>query len=226
MVLTATDNTLLRELRHPNILQFLGSIVQGEEMILITDLSKGNLESTLAKKVRLDLSTVLGYAFDIARGMNYLHQHKPFPILHNHLNPGNLLHDDGGHLKIGEYWIQMLYQRINTSQDLIISGHINGNTVGTISSPSNDTNKDIYSFGLILYQMLEGWNIASNNVDFTHDNSIDLPKFQISRYPGRVQQLMEDCTNKDPLIRPSFAAIINILEEISEGLGKAGCPVC
>lgn len=36
-VLTAKDNTLLRELRHPNILQFLGSIVQGEEMILITE---------------------------------------------------------------------------------------------------------------------------------------------------------------------------------------------
>ncbi|CBI39878.3 unnamed protein product, partial [Vitis vinifera] len=31
------QNTLLRELRHPNILQFLGSIVHGEEMILITE---------------------------------------------------------------------------------------------------------------------------------------------------------------------------------------------
>lgn len=36
-VLSAKDNTLLRELRHPNILQFLGSIVQGEEMSLITE---------------------------------------------------------------------------------------------------------------------------------------------------------------------------------------------
>ncbi|EYU41312.1 hypothetical protein MIMGU_mgv1a020696mg [Erythranthe guttata] len=68
MVLTAKDNTLLRELRHPNILQFLGSIVQGEDMILITEyLPKGNMNDILAKKVRLDPATCLRYALDIAR---------------------------------------------------------------------------------------------------------------------------------------------------------------
>lgn len=36
-ILSAKDNTRLRELRHPNILQFLGSIVQQEEMVLITE---------------------------------------------------------------------------------------------------------------------------------------------------------------------------------------------
>lgn len=29
----------------------------------------------------------------------------------------NLLQDEGGHLKIGEYWVQMLYERIQSSQD-------------------------------------------------------------------------------------------------------------
>ncbi|OVA03481.1 Protein kinase domain [Macleaya cordata] len=92
MILSAKDNTLLRELRHPNILQFLGSIVHGEEMILITEyLSKGNLHDILARKVRLDLSTSLRYALDIARGMNYLHEHKPNPIVHNNLSPSGTL---------------------------------------------------------------------------------------------------------------------------------------
>ncbi|ESR43928.1 hypothetical protein CICLE_v10013745mg [Citrus x clementina] len=68
MVLSAKDNCKLRELRHPNILQFLGSIVLGEEMILITEyLPKGNLKGILSKKVRLDLPTALRYALDIAR---------------------------------------------------------------------------------------------------------------------------------------------------------------
>lgn len=47
-ILSAKDNTLLRELRHPNIVQFLGSIVQGEEMILITEyLSRVSLSMPL-----------------------------------------------------------------------------------------------------------------------------------------------------------------------------------
>ncbi|XP_019154702.1 PREDICTED: integrin-linked protein kinase homolog pat-4-like isoform X2 [Ipomoea nil] len=116
-VLSAKDNTLLRELRHPNILQFLGSIVQGEEMSLITEyLPKGNLYDILKTKVHLDPITALRYAFHIARGMNYLHQHKPFPIVHNNLHTKNLLLDEGGHLKIGEYWVQMLYNQRNTNQ--------------------------------------------------------------------------------------------------------------
>ncbi|KDP20260.1 hypothetical protein JCGZ_08855 [Jatropha curcas] len=68
MILSAKDNTLLRELRHPNILQFLGSIVHGDEMILITEyLPKGNLDDLLSKKGRLDLPIALRYALDIAR---------------------------------------------------------------------------------------------------------------------------------------------------------------
>lgn len=29
----------------------------------------------------------------------------------------NLLQDEAGHLKIGEYWVQMLYEQINPNQE-------------------------------------------------------------------------------------------------------------
>ncbi|GFZ18902.1 integrin-linked protein kinase family [Actinidia rufa] len=223
MVLSATDNTLLRELRHPNILQFLGSIVQGEEMILITEyLSKG-LDDILAKKVRLDLPTALRYALDIARGMNYLHQHKPFPIVHNHLDPRNLLQDEGGHLKIGEYWVQMLYERIHPNQDnrqRNDNSHIN-------KSSATDTTKDIFSFGFIFFQMLEGSHLIDENLDSIHLKPVDFePKFRFSKCPARIQELIENCCSKDLSKRPSFANVIDNLEESSTHLGKAGCPVC
>ncbi|XVE79112.1 hypothetical protein DITRI_Ditri14bG0031800 [Diplodiscus trichospermus] len=68
MILSSKDNTLLQELRHPNILQILGSIVQGEEMILITEyLPKDKLDVMLNKKGQLDFPTALRYALDIAK---------------------------------------------------------------------------------------------------------------------------------------------------------------
>lgn len=226
MILSAKDNALLRELRHPNILQFLGSIVHGEEMILITEyLPKGNLDDILTKKVRLDLPTALRFALDIARGMNYLHMHKPDPIVHNHLNPRNLLLDEGGRLKIGEYWIQMLYERIHPNHE---SYHVNdASCVGTISS-SNDLTKDIHSFGFILHQMLEGRHMVNHtNTDVTCPKSSDFePKFQISKCPARIQQLIEDCTCKDPSQRPDFDVVIRILVEVSSCLPRSNCPVC
>jgi integrin-linked kinase len=213
MVLSAMDNTLLRELRHPNIVQFLGSILHGEEMILITEhLSRGNLDNILAKKVRLDVPTALRYALDIARGMNYLHRHKPYPIVHNHLNPRNLLQDEGGHLKIGEYWVQMLYERINPNPDCQRNEDI----------LPVDTKKDIHAFGLIFYQMLEGTYQTTMNTD--QNKSVDfVAKFRFSKCSAAIQQLIERCTSKDPSQRPPFSNIIDTLEEVSLFPRKIGC---
>ncbi|KAK4839868.1 hypothetical protein QYF36_025600 [Acer negundo] len=222
-ILSAKDNTLLQELRHPNILQFLGSIVHSEEMILITEfLPNGNLDDILSKKVRLDLPTALRYALDIARGMNYLHEHKPLPIVHNHLNSRNLLQDEGGHLKIGEYWVQMFYKLIHPNQD---NSQRNDNGIVT-SNLLDDTEKDFHSFGYIFYQMLEGRHLLTNtNFDFMHPNFE--PKFPISRCPKRIKQLIENCTSKYPRVRPSFSGVIRILEEESDSLGRGVCPpVC
>ncbi|KAL3525498.1 hypothetical protein ACH5RR_013870 [Cinchona calisaya] len=225
MVLSVKDNTLLKELRHPNILQFLGSIVHDEEMILITEyLPKGNLSDILGKKVRLDPQTALRYALDIARGMNYLHQHKRFPIVHNNLNPWNLLQDEGGHLKIGEYWIQMLYEQINPNQD----SSQEHDSLQSINITNIDTKKDVQSFGFILYQMLEGKHVS--NIDTEECMNLKFAdsekKFHLSRCPGRIFQLIENCVSNDLSCRPPFESIIVILEEVSLLLGKAGCPVC
>ncbi|GMI97325.1 hypothetical protein like AT3G58760 [Hibiscus trionum] len=211
MILSSKDNTLLHELRHPNILQFLGSIVQGEEMILITEyLPKDNLDVILEKKGRLDFHTALRYALDIARGMNYLHQHKPKPIVHNNLDPRNLLQDESGHLKIGEYWVQMLYEQIQPNQE---SSQIVENY---------DTKKDVRAFGFILYQMLEGRHVL-NDINFNCINSISFDleiKFPISRCPRRIQELIQKCTSNDPSKRPPFHAVIATLEEASNGMGR------
>ncbi|KAG8483560.1 hypothetical protein CXB51_022454 [Gossypium anomalum] len=183
MILSSKDNTLLQELRHPNILQFLGSI--------------DNLDLILKKKGRLDFPTALRYALDIARGMNYLHKHKPKPIVHNNLDPS-------GHLKIGEYWVQMLYEQIQPNQD---SSQIN---------EICDTKKDVRAFGFILYQMLEGRQDI--NFDYINLNFVDFEiKFPISRCPKAIQELIQKCTSNDP---PPFFAVIRTLEDVSISMRK------
>ncbi|EXC20566.1 Serine/threonine-protein kinase [Morus notabilis] len=227
MIPSAKVNTLLRELRHPNILQFLGLIEKEEEMVLIAEyLSKGNLEDILKQRVRLDQPTALRYALDIARGMNYLHAHKPLPIVHNHLNIRNLLLDEGGHLKIGEYWMQMLYEQINSNDDNCQRRDIPN--MG--STEFSDTEKDIFSFGYIYYQMLEGKDFQ-DNYSFEHSKdleSIDFkPRFLISRSSKRIKELIENCTSKCPTQMPPFDVVIRLLEEESFYLKKLGCtPVC
>ncbi|KAG9455851.1 hypothetical protein H6P81_000359 [Aristolochia fimbriata] len=224
--LSSKDMFLLRELRHPNILQFLGATVHGEELVLITEfLSGGTLREILNRKVRFDLQTALRYALDIARGMNFLHQHKPEPIVHNCLDFTNLLQDEGGHLKIGEYWVQMLYEQKHPCQQDCEGIECMG------CSSLYDTKKDICSFACIFYEMLEGRGLCSDSnsgltLSTWTDQTDRLPRFKLSRCPERIQQLIRECLKEDNANRPSFASIIEVLEEVSISLAKYGCPVC
>ncbi|RWR93905.1 putative serine-threonine protein kinase [Cinnamomum micranthum f. kanehirae] len=207
--LSAKKLCLLRELRHPNILQFLGAIVHGEEMILITEfLSGGQLDDILKRKNRFDVVTSLRYALDIAR---------------------NLLLDEGGHLKIGEYWIQMLYEQVYPFQDHCMSSYqltaCQRNDEAAITANAlYDTRSDICSFAHIFYKMLEG-QASSMSIDFTHFTSTDSePKFKLSKCTTRIKDLIKSCLTSEP---PPFAKVIDVLEEeLISSLAKTGCPVC
>lgn len=80
--------TLLEKVRHPNVIQFVGAVTQNRPMMIVLEYhAKGNLESYLLKKGRLQPAKAIRFAIDIARGMNYLHECKPDPIIHCDLKP-------------------------------------------------------------------------------------------------------------------------------------------
>lgn len=80
--------TLLEKVRHPNVVQFVGAVTQNIPMMIVSEYHpKGDLGSYLQKKGRLQPHKALRFALDIARGMNYLHQCKPDPIIHCDLKP-------------------------------------------------------------------------------------------------------------------------------------------
>ncbi|XP_042437079.1 integrin-linked protein kinase 1-like [Zingiber officinale] len=78
---------LLQKIRHPNVVQFLGAVTQSSPMMIVTEyLPKGDLRAYLNKK-RPSQKMAIKFALDIARGMNYLHEHKPEAIIHRDLEP-------------------------------------------------------------------------------------------------------------------------------------------
>lgn len=80
--------TLLEKVRHPNVIQFVGAVTQNIPMMIIVEYHpKGDLASYLQKKTRLSPSKAMRFALDIARGMNYLQECKPDPIILCDLKP-------------------------------------------------------------------------------------------------------------------------------------------
>ena len=93
---------MLKTLCHPNIVQFIGACC--DPICLVTEYChKGNLFDVLQNAPSsLEWSLVLKLATDAARGMAFLHAHKPV-IIHRDLKSLNLLVSDRWTLKVSDF---------------------------------------------------------------------------------------------------------------------------
>lgn len=221
---------LLQQLRHPNVVQFLGAVTQSNPMMIITEyLPKGDLCAFLERKGALKSSIAVKFALDIARGMNYLHQHKPEAIIHRDLEPSNILRDDSGHLKVADFGLSKL-QRVAKSakgdrsmafQDF--SWRYMAPEV--FNSEEYDTKVDVFSFALILQEMIEGCSPFSSMLERDVPKAYcagDRPPFSAleKKYPYGLKELIEQCWSEKPYKRPTFSHIIKRLEEIANKLER------
>ncbi|GJS57909.1 integrin-linked protein kinase 1-like protein [Tanacetum coccineum] len=205
---------LLQKIRHPNVVQFLGA---------------GDLRLFLKRKGALKPITALKFAMDIARGMNYLHENKPEPIIHRDLEPSNILRADSGHLKVADFGISELLKVTKTvKQGTNMSYH---DTTWRYVAPEvfrnedYDTKVDVFSFALILQEMIEG------NQPFFMKNEDDVPKAYVANerppfnapsksYAHGLKELIEECWHEKPDARPTFREIITRLESTYHSVNR------
>ncbi|XP_062096582.1 integrin-linked protein kinase 1 [Humulus lupulus] len=211
---------LYQKIRHPNVVQFLGAVTQSSPMMIVTEyLPKGDLRAFLNRRGALKPALAVRFALDIARGMNYLHENKPEPIIHRDLEPSNILRDDSGHLKVADFGVSKL---LTVKEDKPLTCQETSCRYvapEVFQSGEYDTKVDVFSFALILQEMIEGC------VPFSAKQDTDVPKlFSSSKrppfkapakhYAHGLKELIEACWDEKPAKRPTFREIITRLEAI------------
>ncbi|KAK1260492.1 Serine/threonine-protein kinase EDR1 [Acorus gramineus] len=152
---------LLVKLRHPNIVQFLGAVTERKPLMLITEyLRGGDLHQFLKEKGSLSPSMAINFALDIARGMAYLHN-EPNVIIHRDLKPRNVLlvNSNADHLKVGDFGLSKLIRVQNTHDVYKMTGETGSYRYmapEVFRHRKYDKKVDVFSFAMILYEMLEG----------------------------------------------------------------------
>ncbi|PKI45435.1 hypothetical protein CRG98_034240 [Punica granatum] len=234
-------NTFIRELalwqklRHPNIVQFLGVLKQSDRLIFLTEyLRNGSLYDILRKKGRLDPRIAVSYALDIARGMNYLHRHKP-PIIHRDLTPSNVLQDEAGHLKVTDFGLSKIGEERDERGYKMTGGTGSYRYMApeVYRRETYGKSVDVFSFAIIVHEMFQGG--PSNRAE-APEQLADRRAYEDSRpplssyfYPDPIKMLLRECWHKNQECRPTFEEIIQKLESIQVELqnGKtmraAGC---
>ncbi|XP_028062184.1 integrin-linked protein kinase 1-like isoform X2 [Camellia sinensis] len=194
---------LLQKIRHPNVVQFLGAVTQSSPMMIVTEyLPKGDLRAYLKRKGALKPITAVKYALDIAR---------------------NILRDDSGHLKVADFGVSKLLKVANTVKEdkPVTCQDTSWRYVApeVFRNEEYDTKVDVFSFALILQEMIEGC------APFSMKQEIEVPKAYVANqrppfraspklYAHGLRELIEECWSENPFNRPTFAQIIVRLEDI------------
>lgn len=77
--------------RHPNLLQFIGATrIQNASPLIVYELLDKSLYALLEERP-LEETEMFRLSLDIAKGLNYLHLHKPKAILHRDVKSANVL---------------------------------------------------------------------------------------------------------------------------------------
>lgn len=208
---------IMLRLRHPNVVLFMGAITRTPHFSILTEfLPRGSLYRLLHRpNFRLEEKRRLRMAFDVAKGMNYLHTSHP-PIVHRDLKSPNLLVDKHWAVKVCDFGLSSIKHHTFLSSK---------STAGTPewmapevlrNEPANEK-CDIYSFGVIL------WELATTRIPWKGLNPMQVVGavgFQNRRLEipedvdPVVAQIVCDCWQTEPHLRPSFSQIMSRLRHL------------
>lgn len=105
---------ILKNLRHPHIVQFLGIcfLPSSDLPVLVMEFLRYNLHDLLETHSKILMSVKLSILHDIVRGLLYLHSQHP-PIVHRDLSARNVLLNSALIAKIADFGVARI---INTQQ--------------------------------------------------------------------------------------------------------------
>ncbi len=188
-------------LRHPNLVQFIGATIQGDMMILM-ELMPTSLRRQIETDEYFPPKLVKTVSVDIVKALNYLHQMKPDPMIHRDVSSANvllepLLPPKLWKAKITDYGSVNLVRQLHTENP--------GNptySAPEAGTPSKQTTKmDIYSFGVLMLEMLTGQLLAPEKRSSLFHQV----------HHEHMLRLLQRCLSNRPADRPSAE---NIMSEL------------
>ncbi|TKY52776.1 Leucine-rich repeat receptor protein kinase PXL2 [Spatholobus suberectus] len=226
---------LLGRLRHRNIVRLLGFLYNDTDVMIVYEfMHNGNLGDALhgkqAGRLLVDWVSRYNIALGIAHGLAYLHHDCHPPVIHRDIKSNNILLDANLEARIADFGLAKMMIRKNETVSMIAGSY------GYIApeygySLKVDEKIDIYSYGVVLLELLTG----KRPLDPEFGESIDIvgwirrkidnksPEEALDPSVGNCKHVQEEmllvlriallCTARFPKDRPSMRDVIMMLGE-------------
>jgi serine/threonine protein kinase len=205
---------------HPCLSKLVGyclpAMDNGATFKLITSFESGvTLDSVITKNPIWWTSTAKSIALiGIVLGMIHLHAHD---VMHRNLRPEKIVMTEDHHVKIHGFELSRLHDLSSTltAGDVLGDPHYMAPEIWSPDADDYTLKVDVYSFGLILYEILVGRPVFGTMAAITLMNMVS--QGGRAPIPDNVNQmskgLIERCWNTDPKERPTFLEILDSAKE-------------
>jgi len=237
------EASLLAGLSHPNILPLFCCVTRDFSCSLVMELMDGDLRQLMedlmnneSQVAPFELLEAVDIMLQVAEGMNYLHQNR---VVHRDLKSNNILVkynecDRHVYAKVADFGLSKIKELSCTYSNLTMDlgttrwmapelfGDSEDHNVGPSSSSESNLSLqyhfkvDVYSFGMVCYEILTGcvpfFNIKLTDLRKRIKDGLrpDMPE----QCPEQLSTLVQFCYHLDPKARPSFPDICVELRHI------------
>jgi serine/threonine protein kinase/predicted ATPase/DNA-binding SARP family transcriptional activator/alpha-beta hydrolase superfamily lysophospholipase len=145
----------LRQLNHPNIVAILATIEQdGEQCIVMEYVPGGTLRNLLERERPLSYERSLAITLELADALSRAHH---LNIIHRDLKPDNVLLAADGTPRLTDFGMARLsHDDVRLTQPGMIAGSPAYLSPEALRGEELDARSDIWSFGVLLYELLAG----------------------------------------------------------------------
>ena len=196
-------------LNHPHIVTVhdVGEF-EGRQYI-VTEFVDGGTLKDWARAKRRSWRQIVGLLTGVADGLASAHEVK---ILHRDIKPANILVTKNGYAKLADFGLAKAAENvdIDLTRTLTEGATMPGVIMGTIAymSPEQatgqnlDARSDIFSFGIVLYELLAGRRPFGGNTELEVLKAIQGPPAPLPQeIPLALQYVVEKALEKDPADR-------------------------
>ncbi|CAH9143771.1 unnamed protein product [Cuscuta epithymum] len=175
---------IISRVHHKHLVSLVGYCIEGFHRVLVYEFVPNNtLEFHLHGKGRppLDWPTRLKVALGSAKGLAYLHEDCNPKIIHRDIKAANILLDFKFEPKVADFGLAKLTSDANTHVSTRVMGTFGYLAPEYASSGKLSDKSDVFSFGVMLLELITGRRPVDSNQAFMDDSLVDWARPLLTR---------------------------------------------